>query len=265
MFSLIAVSLSAKISENDLKCVLGYLKEGGSIDEHSFPAAPYSGSKSNCNEFINDQIQAILRDVKESLDEGLESTCILKDLENQFYADYLLKTLVYQNYPGLVRTERIDLIAENEKVHENMLENVSKRCGAEDLFNTQFQNNFKALSPKTMYCLRRFIVEKDLINTRRIKVNLNPQLINLAGFKCKGLLQAQFELVENEFKNLFPDDLSDDKVQCMMETFREQKYGNIIVTIKLLKGFKITDYQVKEYRKKFEDMMDDFSALVENC
>ena len=116
-----------------------------------------------------------------------------------------------------------------------------------------------------MYCLRRYIIEKDLINTRKIKVNLNPKKINLARIDCKALVKVQFQLVENDFKSILSDDFSDEKVQCMIEKFQTNKYGDIIVAIKLLKDFKITDYQVAEYRKKFETMMDNFGVIVDDC
>lgn len=265
---MIAVSLAAEISENNLKCVLGYLKEGGSLNEDSFPAAPYSGNKLNCDKFIKEQTQKVMKDVKASLDEDVspgELACILKDLENQFYPDYFLKTVVYNNYAGMDRTERIDLIAANDELHEKMLDNVVSRCGEENLFNSHFHNNFKAVSPRTMYCLRRFIVDNDLINTHKIKFILSPQKINLGGFACEPLVKAPFQLVEDEFKSIFSNNFSEEKVQCMIEKFRENKFGDIIVTIKLLKDIKITDYQVKEYRKKFEDMMDKFGVIVEDC
>lgn len=265
---MIAVSLSAKISENNLKCVLGYLKEGDSIDRYSFPAAPYSGVKSMCTKFINEQILKVLNDVNSTLDENLsprDIACILTDLDGQFYADYILKNLVYENYPGMDGSERIELITANQKIHENLLENVEEKCEEESLFKSNFYNSFKSLSPQTLYCLRRYIIEKDLIDTRKIKVNLNPQKINLAGIKCKDLVKVQFQHVENEFKSLFGKKLSEEKGQCMIGKFQENKYGDIIVVIKLLKDFKITDYQVKKYRIMFENMMDNFTIIVKDC
>lgn len=264
---MIAVTLSAEISENNLRCVLGYLKEGDSIDQYSFPAAPYSGDKSKCTKFINEEIQKVLTVVKPALDENLpprDISCIVTDLKEQFYADYFLKELVYKNYAGMIGSERLELITANQKIHENMLENVIEKCVEESLFKSNFHNSFKSLSPQTMYCLRRYIIEKDLIDTRKIKVNLNPLKINLAGIKCKPLVKVQFEHVENEFKSLFGN-VSQEKVQCMIGKFQENKYGDIIVAIKLLKDFKITDYQVKKYRVLFEKMMDNFSVIVKDC
>lgn len=47
----------------------------------------------NCNKFIKGQTQKVLNNVKSTFFEEMssgESTCILTDLEPQFYADYSL-------------------------------------------------------------------------------------------------------------------------------------------------------------------------------
>lgn len=269
IFSLLAVSVTAQLNENNLKCLLTYLKEDGLIEQSSFPLAPYSGNKAVCKKFIDGQTQKIMNEVKSTFDEGMsavEIKCVLTDLEEQFYADYALKDVVYNSFPGMVRSERMDMIEANQKKYEGMLEKVLRRCGDENLFNNNFiKNSFKSVTPQTMYCLRRYIIEKDLINTRKIKVYLNPTRINLKGIKCSELNAVQFQRVEDEFKGIFSDNFSEEKVQCMIEKFKENKFGNIIVAIKLLKDFNITDYQIAGYRKRFEDMMDSFGVIAQDC
>lgn len=261
--------MTAQINENNLKCLLTYLKGDGLIDQSLFPLAPYSGNKANCKRFIDEQTLKVMNEVKSTLDEGMsavELKCVLTDLEDQFYADYALKDLVYNSFPGMVRSERMDMIEVNQKKYEGMLDKVLKRCGDENMFDDNFiKNSFKSVTPQTMYCLRRYIIEKDLINAKKIKVNLNPTNINLRGIKCLELREVQFKRVEDEFKAIFSDNFSEEKVQCMIEKFREYKFSDIIVTIKLLKDFKTTDYQIDGYRKRFEDMMDSFGAISKGC
>lgn len=243
-----------------LNCYVDRLKALNKLDE-SFPK--FDASKDdpiNCTSYVGRLEKAFYDDVDTYLKNKPKfvefKDCILKKYKSHHIAVESLKSSV----------NRASELSSTEKHHkQNVIKaNVLKMtfdaynsCGVyKKQFGSEF-DSFQNIYKEELledYCVRKHVVESNIIDTVNYKIIPNLHDIDVTDVSCKEIVQTSAEkfyvaeIQKLKAQGLFKDD---DEAECKLKKFREADYASRVMSILILSELQMTGEQKEAERKSY--------------
>jgi hypothetical protein len=290
LFAVIISAAYAKVPETQAEryeCVANYVKNKNLLDKYFIYTSQFG--ELECERVISDLRKLILDDTlnsftgpasKEESEESSDkrklyqdnSACIRTQLDEVGYSDLMMRLYVYENSKTISKNQKKRLSSATEAEATLKTAVGFSLCTSETVFGELFDNLMKneddddSLEGKQSdYCLRKYVVDKGLINTEKFSVILNPHNIEL-NFNCDNQTDSVFEELQNIIIQLFEIPGQNKKhYRCMNRTVKSEKGAEYTAKMSIYTAIQLTDEQKKELRSEFVQTFKNLHKQTMKC
>jgi len=258
-------------------CIVNYLRNKELISEKYGVGEEMSSS---CSNFIKSSEMAMLLEVKKKLDEKEElkdsTECIVDRLKEANFVEYAFKVqILSEENDEVADGERIeDLTKAMQKVIE-LSGNAVIDCHFADQFGAIFDSIIteesqedEELSDEDDYCVRKHIIENELIDATKYKLDVNPKSLDTSSIDCDDLYKNLVIKIKDQMvagmKEMDINDSSSSNIsdKCVLNIVDSYDYVNKLEYFDYLKEFELSQHDVDEEREKFVHLMKDMTKMV---
>jgi len=139
-------------------------------------------------------------------------------------------------------------------------------------FDALFEAQKKAVKNVTdyeeEYCIKKYLIKNNLVDTVLYKVEPNPHSINTTGLNCESLIKKSNDDIYEKLSFAYLDNshLGDlEKLECALEKFREADYFDLMMKITALTTLDITSEQRINERENFTAVLKKISKNISTC
>lgn len=260
-------------------CLAAYAKMKGIVDP-VFDAIDYDSSKDECVELRHKFISDIRKDIRSKINEAeilpKYSKCIYEKLTgSEPFVNSIVKAAALEYSGTLEQSGRLNSTVDTVLVHIKSSVAVCKsEVDIADEFDSLFELEAqkKAVRKETdfaeEYCVKKYLIKNNLIETELYFVDPNPHHINISGLNCEEMIKrANDDLYEQlGFVYLEKSSLGNvEKVECALEKFREADYFDLMMKISALASIDITPQQKSNERETFTRIFTRISSNIATC
>lgn len=238
---------------------------------------PESQCEAHLNEFRSMFYDELMKELKDDEDLSINADCLIQKSKEFHIAEISMKKLVYENTERMTKRKRKKAIKSIDYAIEKKMETAVKLCTSSEVFGELFDTLFDGSNDNETdstestgedYCLRKYIVDNNFINTTVYQVNLNPDNIDVSKLNCdevvKQLREEHEEEINEEFKLEFKRP-SKRVRRCLTKTFRTHNYFESTIRVFMLGEMNISDEQKTAERNSFIESMQNFYADILKC
>jgi hypothetical protein len=261
-------------------CIADYLKSKQLIGSEYGSKNPVS---SLCSVIIQLTKQRIMGNIEENLeqDERMknESACMVKFMEKTDFAERMLVIYFLETLDNQASDEVQKEIKKAQKAGTEVTLTALISCEAGVKFNEAFEELFKDeddndITDNEDYCIRKHILDHNLINTEHFKLTLNPKNLDTSDIDCQVLYQKSLKDAEDELVKALAEDsseetdessLDDATIECLLKTIRKNHFIDKMLQFDYVKEFELTPAKREELRVQFIEIMTDLSKKSIEC
>lgn len=274
LIALSAIKLEAApnlLQEVDNTCFIQHLKDLKKLEE-DYPEYSVEIPDGYCQRLLPIEEKDLYdRFTQSMISQGLNQyvDCVVDQLKSQSYAVEVMLRKVYEASEQLSVTEReVKLAKVDERIAEMSMATV-QICVFEAEYGKVFDDAINAAyddDDKTNYCLRKYVVDKNLIDPKVHQITINPNDVDVSNIHCEGMLRTYFK---NSTVNMTEGDslkhLNEEQKQCIRGKFRDGKYAGKVLAVIVLSEISMTDEQKATERTKFINSMSEFFTQLQWC
>lgn len=112
------------------------------------------------------------------------------------------------------------------------------------------------------YCVRKFVIDNDLIDLSIYNVTINPTNLNVTGVECGSMIETGFELGLTRALDSKHHELTPEQKECIGDKLRNKKFYNQMLRTMVIKELQLTDEQAAIERPKFIQFMLDLTQEI---
>lgn len=285
-------SKDVETNSEQFECIANYLRDKKQL-EKGFRYY-VQGEQLECETFIiekreewlNQTLDAMLH--SESSEEQYEDketkefkemylsnpNCFRQQLMELNYPDIVMKIYIYSNANKLSKKMRKKFLAKVDSESEKIVVIASSICFPEALFGIVFDEMFSDTQEdedddkETDYCIRKYVVDNNLIDTNEFTVEINPDNLDIApDFNCTDHVDDTFEELEDELKSsfFFSEVKSRRQNRCLQRVIKHAKVIDYMLSLGVMTELKISDEIRANERKKFIDFMSNLYRDMAKC
>lgn len=274
VFTIISVieAKSVDSSEDVKNCIAGLLKHKDLL-ETGFPEGSYTAATcdTTISKLQSDMYANTLKDLANNDETIKDAECVVEMLRNSKMGDYFLMAKNLETSTHLSKPQKEQKTKEMEKNQEDLLKSVKATCCStrhftEEFVNLMHKNEEVSNDPKKAYCLRKYVVDHNLIEMNNYHVKLNKNNIDISGINCGPVME---ELTKTEKATLTNTYKTEDKtrtakkVECMVQKAMDNNYANKTMAVVVLGEMKMSDKQKKDERKRYIETMLRINKVIE--
>lgn len=272
----IAVSVQAAEQdsmENTFNCYADYLKRHRLL-EQNFQSEPFNGEAVLCDNLLTTTSEGIYIDLIDKFSQVNETKdsvgCIVENLRELKWSDLEIKERIIEFSDSLSDEEMSKNFREIKTIQGRISSDAILKCLAEKEFGELFEQIFKEDEQEDFvadYCARSFALKKKLLDTAKYQVNPNPNNVITNDVKCDEINKKYFAEAEEELKQSLLKDFGGkaEKVDCLIEKYRDLQYFDRTLTVALMGEIKISDDQKQVEKNNFVQVMIKIQKTLENC
>jgi len=276
----ITLASSAEVpvkSQLTFNCLAAYAKVKG-ISDPAFDDVDYDSSREECvalrHKFIGDIRREIRSQIIDTEVLPKYSQCIYEKLTgSEAFVNSVVKAaaLEYSEAPEKFRRIKssVDTVLE-------FIQNSVALCKGEIDLNEEFDALFEAQKKAVKnvtdyeeeYCIKKYLIKNNLVDTVLYKVEPNPHSINTTGLNCESLIKKSNDDIYEKLSFAYLDNshLGDlEKLECALEKFREADYFDLMMKITALTTLDITSEQRINERENFTAVLKKISKNISTC
>jgi hypothetical protein len=270
---LISIVLSAPIDTDTQNCIENYLKAMKLLTKEF---GNDEGISSSCNFMIPLIKKEIYRHLEiEMMKDGDASaetaSCTIDKLSDKNFVNLVLAFSIYEEEEG---TSRI-----TEEKRNKSLSEITKKMNKEILlamFHCKIKNdllfqksNITAdddFSPEELFCIRKYVVEKKLINSA-YKIDVNPNKIDIKMIDCEEFNPAIRQTIEDFLKDMILDDENsseedDDLNSCVLKAIASENIIDHAMAVKVIHEIELTKDQKKVEKERINEIVINFMKVL---
>lgn len=202
--------------------------------------------------------------------------CFHEQLKVLNYPELIMQTFIYTRSRKLSSKLKKQYLAALEADNIKKIVIASSNCFPEALFGAAFDKIFantteedEPLDDKqTDYCIRKFVVDNNLIDTSIYTVELNPdKLENLSDLDCTEFVEDAFEELRDSLRNSFLTDNMQlkSKKRCMNRAIRKANSVSYMSRLSVLSELKLNDESKSVEKDQFIKFMGDLYGDLTKC
>jgi hypothetical protein len=145
---------------------------------------------------------------------------------------------------------------------DNLGSKILEKCAASEHFGKFYDSNMEKrpslyAKGENEYCIRRYLIEKYLIDAFSYNLNVNPKNITMENYNCDVIMR---EILEPAYENL-----KKDESECSLAILRDNGYYDYLLKLELLSKLTLTAHEKLIERQKFIDAMFDITQKSRQC
>lgn len=243
----------------------------------NFPEHNQLNETVDCNQLIKDYQEASLvklhNILARSVKFGTEAKCITTDLNAGSFYDIYMIFEVYQASVTLSKADKKKITSDWDVRSKLDLEAAARSCWYRkdfgDLFDGLFikSNNTNDYDPVEDFCARKYVFNKNLLDSKIYIIELNPKNLDIRFINCDEVLKKASKEIQEFMGNIFKNDesISLRVIECAMEKYETGNFLDLIMAAGVLSQLDISDYRKQCERKKFIELMTQITNELGNC
>lgn len=259
-------------------CLAAYAKTKG-IKDPAFDSVEYDTTKDECVQLRHKFISNVRNEIRDKITKAQihpkYTNCIYEKLTaNESFVNSMIKAAIYE-YSGVSEPS-----GEHSTVRTvlDYIKTSVVACKSETDFGEEFDSIFETekKSKKNVtdyqeeYCVKKYLIKNNLIDTVMYNVEPNPHSINVTGLNCADMIKKFNDDIYEElgFAYLETSNLgSAEKVDCALEKFREADYFDLMMKVTAITTFEaiLTPEQRSNERENFIRILAKISSNIAAC
>jgi len=275
--AILCVSIASSLANYEdlsLECLKKYLKDRNVNEEILEYVNPYVGSLIDCQSAVKTAVADIHSNLRNNLNGNRKNRpfveCTMRDIEEEDDESYelirLRETAVamvsnwrfWKYFSKKSRSEELSSSA-NSIVDKSLLKCKGHREFG-DLFNNIFEGTVKwNRTGEQQYCIRRVLVEKQLLNENIYNFRDNPKNVRTENLDCQ-------EIVTKVTDGLYDEVASSRKISgCALDAFRKNNYADYILKTEVLSRLSLLAADKSKERQNFINVLVDITYEANKC
>lgn len=266
------VAQSAETSHSTFDCLAAYAKTKG-ITDPAFDSIDYDSSQAECvrmrHKFISDVRKEIRTKISEAGILPKYSNCIYEKLTgSEFIVNSIIKTaaLEHLEVPQHSSKTTVDTLLDYIK---SFVVSCKTESDFGDDFDALFESQKKAAKNLTdhqeAYCVKKYLIKNNLIDTELYHIDPNPQNINVTGLNCEQMIKKANEDIYEQLSLVYSQSANLGNVECALEKFREADYFDLMMKIIALTTVDLKTEQRVIERDNFIGIVKRISSNIASC
>ena len=265
---------------NVFLCMTNYLRNEKLVDRRFGLKSLKGFNDTNCESYLEEFRFGFYTEIFNKLknDEDLveNADCLLAQLKKLFLAEASMKRIIYENSKKMSRRKRKKALRVINYSIEKKMETAVMLCTTEEVFGELFDVLYSSANDSDEsddksgedYCHRKYMVDKNFINTTVYNVTLNPEHIDTSKLNCDETVQSSIEESEDELKREFLNSLdhtSKRKGKCIGKTIRTHEFFENSLVVVMFGEIGIPSDEKAVERSLFIKKMKDLYEAIMNC
>lgn len=257
-----------------LECLKRYLKDRSIEEDVLSFVNPYVGSLTDCEVAVRTKLASIYSDLRSSLNSDRKVRpfveCAMRDLEEEDDESYeknvLTETAVemisnWRFWSYFSKSSRLDDLKAKSKriVNRSMLKCRGNREFSELFSNIQDGSLTWERTGEEEYCIRKYLVDKFLINTRAYGFRDNPRNVRTEIQKCDETIKVVITDIYDEIKE------SKKLSSCSLNVYREGNYADQILKAELLSKLTLEKWDKTKEKNDFINAIIEITYDTQKC
>ncbi|XP_070509861.1 uncharacterized protein [Chironomus tepperi] len=253
-----------------LQCIVSYLNSRNASEDIFSSVDEFSGTEAECESFIRIKIADFNEKILEKMEEESNVRplidCFRHETQSEEYEIITLKLqgvgmldVGWKFWRNSAKEARYE---ELKKEIDDLGSKIMEQCAAVDHYGKFFDTTLEKHPPlyskgETEYCLRRYLVEKYLIDSFRYNFKINPKNVTMENYNCDLIMR---DILEPAYENL-----KKDETECSWNVLKEHGYYDQLLKIELLSKLTLTIKEKATERQKFIDAMFEINKKTREC
>ncbi|CRL00859.1 CLUMA_CG014110, isoform A [Clunio marinus] len=291
LFYIIIICLISSLSEGrsgggreTSSCIADYLKSKGLIESNLGSDRPLNPLCTTVVQVTKSHIMdSVKLEVMSDKNMKKEVDCVIENLSKTDFSNNLLVVYVYETSDNIVDREKKIQEAQSKVTRATF--DAFLRCKSEKNFGLYFDDLLEVdssaveeeeASHKEDYCIRKYIIEKRLIDLEIYNLKMNPKNLDTTKINCTYLTPKYIKDFEDDLVRTLLDDSSEDsaeepkelnpiEVACLWNAIRKGKYVDEMIPYNYLKEFNLGSETKRNLRSKFVAFMRNLSDSLTKC
>lgn len=270
----VTLTLTASTPPPIFYCLAAYAKLKG-ITDPAFEMVDYDSSREECvlmrHKFISDIRKEIRSKINEAEILPKYSACIYEKLTgSESFVSSMIKAAALE-YSGSSQesgrlNNTVDMVLEYIKATVVSCKGETDLAGEFDaLFETQMKLEKNDVTRAEEYCIKKYLIKNNLIDTELYNVDPNPHKINVTGLNCEAMIRKSNDEIYEELGFVYLETINAEKVECALEKFRQADYFDLMMKITALTTVNITPEQKLNERDNFVRILSRISENISTC
>ena len=270
-------------------CIVDFLKNKRYIEHKQKTAKTLS---SDCLNIIESKKLASVEKLREELSSTNayknNSECIIEALRQTELFDKMVVRYVDVLTSPILSDRKISAMKANldietsNKVSRAHISCNSAKLSTEDIevaINDDFKKFFNGdkniqndIDQFEDYCVRKHMLDKNLITFNRDKLNVNPKNLDTSTIDCAIFYPTAVKKLEEKTKKSIRKELKDSEqneplnwIRCLMEKLRKEKYFDKNLEYEYAKELNLTEEQKEKLRIQFLSISKEFLSTYISC
>lgn len=151
---------------------------------------------------------------------------------------------------------------ELQKEIDEMGSKILEKCAAVEHFGKFFDTTLDKKAPlyskgENEYCIRRYLIEKSMVDVYSYNFNVNPKKVIMENFHCDVIMK---EILEPAYENLRKDE-----TDCSWNVLKDSGYYDWLLKLELLSKLSLSAQDKIFERQKFIDIMFNITQKTREC
>lgn len=276
-FSCSSSAETSSTSHPTFNCLAAYAKVKGIIDP-IFDSVDYDSNKEECIQLRHKFISDIRREIRSKINEAeilpKYSTCIYEKLTgSEPFVNSIIKAAALEYSGQTEQSGRLNSTVDTVLDHiKSSIVVCKSEVDLADEFDSIFEAQKKAVKNVTdfeeEYCVKKYLIKNNLIDTELYNVDPNPHHINISGLNCETMIKKANDDIYEQLGFVYLENASlgnVEKVECALEKFRDADYFDLMMKITALANIDITPQQKANEREHFTRVFTRISSKIATC
>lgn len=252
------------------ECLVDYLKFRNVNDDAFNSIDAYSGDPGTCSDAVKAKITEIYSLVRSRMESNFKQKpyvdCAMKDIEVEAYENLLLKAEAIELKGVGIKFWKLGSkktkIEELQQKAQDIVDGALIKCKGQSDYGAFFDTFYEQKRNEPMtdefdYCLRRYLVDKNVISTLHYSFKINPKNIRTNNINCDAIMKVALEQLR--------ESISSAGSACIINTFVDNGYLDFILKINLMTKLNLTPTEKENEKQLFVNSMVSMTHQIRTC
>lgn len=256
-----------------IECAKRYLKDRHMYEDILSYVNPYVGSLTDCESAVKNRLAVITSNLRNKLSGNRQHRpfveCVMRDIEedDESYEEFALREAAvdmvsaWRFWSYWTKNSRLDELksSANKIVDKSLL-----KCKGHREFGDLF-NNIQELivkwdrSGEEEYCVRNYLVTKNLLNPQFYSFRDNPKNVRTENLDCAPIVDSVINRIYSEIEE------SKKVSSCYSKIYRANNYADNLLKAELLSKLVLTKSDRSREKQDFINAMVDITYDTQKC
>lgn len=253
-----------------VECVVDYLKFRNIQDEAFNSVEAYSGDPGTCSDNVKAKVKEYYENARSKMESHIKqrpyADCTMKEVEGEAYENLLLKAEAIELKGVGIKFWKISSkksrVEEIQRKAQEIVDNGIIKCKGQTDYGAFFdtfyeQKRSEPMTDEFEYCMRKHLVEKNVVNPSLYNFKVNPKNIRTEAIDCAGIMKIALEQMEAS--------ISSAGSGCVIDAFINNGYLDLIMKIQLISKLTLNQLEKESEKRSFVNSMISMTHKIKTC